>query len=96
MFLWHTVRDQMVSYRNSTVLAEAMAKAGRPCEFHLFPYGDHGMLKGLDTADVSSWMTLAMGFLETCRRARKPDFLECYTHAHQVAADKKLRAAQEA
>ena len=90
VFLWHTVRDQMVSYQNSTVLAEAMAKAGRPCEFHLFPYGDHGMLAGLDTADVSSWMKLAAGFLETCRRSSEPGFRECYTHAHQVAAEKKL------
>ena len=96
IFLWHTVRDQMVPYQNSMALAEAMAKAGRPCEFHLFPYGDHGMLKGVGTADVFSWMKLVPGFWETCRCSGEPDFRERYTHAYQVEAEKKRQAAQEA
>lgn len=96
MFLWHTVRDQMVDYHNSVLLAEAMAQAGRPCEFHLFPYGDHGMLMGLNTADVGSWMKLALGFMETCRRTGDRDFRERYTHLYQVETEKKQRVGRGA
>ena len=93
VFLWHTVRDQIVDYHNSVVLAEAMAKAGRPCELHLFPYGDHGMLEGLDTADVSAWPDLAVDFLRTCRASAETGFRERYTNAYQAAAQRRRQEA---
>ena len=92
IFLWHTVRDQIVDFHNSVVLAEAMAKVGRPCELHLFPYGDHGMLEGLDTADVGVWGSLAAHFLRTCRESAEPGFRERYTNAYQSAAQKRRKA----
>ena len=55
----------MVPYQNSLIFAEVMAKAGRPCELHIFPYGAHGMLLGIDTLDVGQWTSLAANFLRT-------------------------------
>ena len=64
-FLWHTIGDQLVPFRNSMEFAQAMAAHSRPCELHLFPFGKHGMLLGTDTPDISSWPQLAANFLQT-------------------------------
>lgn len=64
-FLFHTFRDQIVDYRNSICFAEAMYAAGLPCELRLFPYGDHGMLLGIDTLDVVTWTQAAIDFVQT-------------------------------
>lgn len=42
-FLVHTANDGAVPVRNSLVLAEAYAKAGRLFELHIYPDGPHGM-----------------------------------------------------
>ena len=64
-FVWHTATDQVVPYRNSTLLAEAMWQAGRKCELHLFPYGPHGMQLGYGRDDIRRWPEQAAAFLRT-------------------------------
>ncbi len=96
-FLWHTIRDQIVPYRNSVLFAEAMAEKGRPCELHLFPCGDHGMLLGLGTKDVSAWPRLAVNFIAAQRAARAAEtggraetYRRLYTNAEQARRERKL------
>ena len=43
MFLIHTVEDQMVSVRNSLVMAQALTDAGIPFGMRIYPHGLHGM-----------------------------------------------------
>ncbi len=94
-FLWHTVRDQVVPFRNSVYFAEALADAGVPCSLHLYPYGDHGMLLGLDTRDVFKWTQAAVDFAEVqfLRRAaeklgKTEEFQQLYTHPRQALLEK--------
>jgi acetyl esterase/lipase len=42
-FLWHTFEDATVPMENSLLFVSAMKKAEVPCEFHLFPQGEHGL-----------------------------------------------------
>lgn len=51
-FLWHTFTDEKVPVQNSLAFVQAMAEAGVPCEYHLYPYGKHGM--SLATPEVES------------------------------------------
>lgn len=91
-FLWHTVKDQMVSFRNSVQFAQAMAAADRPCELHLYPFGAHGMLQGIGTDDVSSWPALAKNFLATHWSLREhPERMERYTNAWQGKMQSDVR-----
>ena len=84
-FLMHTIRDQVVSYRNSLEFADAMAKFNRPCELNLFYWGDHGMLLGKDTLDVTQWPENACNFLKSLERdGSDPNFKQRYTHAYQA------------
>lgn len=91
-FLMHTVCDQMVSFRNSIEFASVMAKYKRPCELLLGYWGDHGMLLGKDTGDVSKWQELAVNFVKTLDEIEKnPEFLERYTNHYQA---RKVRNKQ--
>lgn len=89
-FVWATATDQLVNYRNSVAFAEAMCRAGRPCELRLFPYGAHGMLLGLETRDVGSWTEGARNFLETHWEMRdlNQEPMKRYTNAFQAEAEK--------
>lgn len=84
-FIWHTLTDQLVPFENSVRFAQAMAAKKRPCELHLFPYGNHGMLLGLDTPDLSQWPGMAKAFLETQWKMRDdPSSMQYrYTNEHQ-------------
>ena len=42
-FIWTTNTDGVVSPLNSIVFVEKLSLYNRPCEFHLFPIGPHGM-----------------------------------------------------
>lgn len=42
-FLWHTVTDTTVPVQNSLLMADAMARAGLPCELIIYPRGVHGL-----------------------------------------------------
>ena len=96
-FLWHTISDQMVCFRNSVVFAQAMSGCNRPCELHLFPYGDHGMLLGLGTDDVIQWPLLARNFLETQWKMRStPNALrERYTNRYQAKMEQTQQTIQK-
>lgn len=50
LFLWGTVTDQSVPVMNSYLLLEAYQKVGGNVEYHLFPFGGHG----LSVANASS------------------------------------------
>ena len=83
-FLMHTICDQIVPYRNSIAFADSMAKAGRPCELVLNYWGDHGMLLGKNTLDVSEWPEQADRFLKSLELAENdPEFRERYTNKYQ-------------
>lgn len=84
--VWATAADQLVDCRNSIVFAQAMFAAKRPCELHLFPFGSHGMLLGLDTRDVGAWTQTTRNFLETQWEMRDLDGapMERYTNAYQA------------
>lgn len=88
-FVWATMGDQLVDCRNSIRFAEAMLAAKRPCELHLYPYGDHGMLLGLDTFDVRAWPAAAKNFLETqwAFRADPAGMRKKYTNGYQSEAE---------
>lgn len=88
-FVWATFKDQVVDYRNSVVFAQAMAEKNRPCELHLYPWGNHGMLLGLDTLDVSSWTSDAKHFLDAQWEMRSdPDMVKPrYTNAYQIKSE---------
>ena len=84
-FLLHTILDQVVSFRNSIVFAEAMAKAQRPCELALNYWGDHGMLLGKNTLDVITWPEQADAFFKSVLLSQTdPEFRTKYTHPYQA------------
>ena len=83
-FLMHTICDQAVSYRNSLVFADAMAKKERPCKLVLNYWGDHGMLLGKNTLDAINWPEQADAFFKSVLLSeRDPEFRSRYTHAYQ-------------
>lgn len=85
-FMFHTVRDQVVDYRNSIRFAEAMAKAGRPCQLALTCWGDHGMLLAKNTLDGESWPEQADRFFRSVILSENdPGFRERYTNKYQAA-----------
>lgn len=46
MFACHAADDGLVPVEHSLLLGQAMAKAGRPFELHIFQQGDHGFALG--------------------------------------------------
>lgn len=83
-FLMHTVCDQTVSYRNSMLFAEAMAAVKVPCELALNYWGQHGMLLGKNTLDVSCWQQSAVSFIRTLEALESdPGYINRYTNAYQ-------------
>lgn len=50
-FIWTTLKDGLVPMENSMLFVQALRDAGVSVEFHLFPYGDHGL--SLATAEVT-------------------------------------------
>jgi len=71
-FIWHTYSDELVPVENATVFAEAMRRAGRPFELHVYPDGQHGLSLAtketsegmLGSAHVATWMPLAVQWLD--------------------------------
>ena len=71
-FIWTTFEDGLVCPRHSLLLAQAMQRAGCPCELHMFDHGVHGY--GLGNAEtgnqyapadknLASWPSLAANWL---------------------------------
>ncbi|MDD4817573.1 MAG: alpha/beta hydrolase [Victivallaceae bacterium] len=62
LLVWHTAQDTVVPVENSLLLEAAMRRIKRPCELHVFPYGDHGL--GLaENNPAAVWPELAAAFL---------------------------------
>lgn len=53
VFLMHTANDELVSVRNSLLLAEAYAEAGIPFELHIYPDAPHGVALGNEITECS-------------------------------------------
>ncbi len=72
-FIWHTADDEGVDIRHTLLYAEALAAAGVPFEYHVYPHGPHGLsLATAETAggnpdferpDVAEWFGAAVRFL---------------------------------
>lgn len=66
-FVWSTIEDQLVPCENTLLFFDAMRKAGRPCDMHIFPHGHHGMQMGYGRRDIALWPEMARNFLtDTC------------------------------
>ena len=88
-FLMHTIRDQVVPYRNSMEFADAMAKNDRPCQLALYNWGDHGMLLGINTLDVVRWPEEAVAFMESVEAfAKDTSYIARYTNSYQAQMEK--------
>ena len=75
----------LLSVCSCVLFAQALKAHQVPCELHIFAAGDHGILLGMDTPDVSQWPQLAKTFIEThTGTVRTPR--ENYTHKHQCEA----------
>ncbi|MBP5301083.1 MAG: alpha/beta hydrolase [Victivallales bacterium] len=94
-FLWHTLTDEMVPAKGSLAMANALAEKGTEFSFHLFPYGDHGMLLAYRT-DAAAWPQLAAEFLLAAWRKRSvspENFHRYYNYADQIALEKEFGLA---
>lgn len=94
-FLWHTMTDEMVPVTGSLAMANALAEKGTEFSFHLFPYGDHGMLLAYRT-DAADWPLMAARFLQAAwqkRTAAPKEFQRFYTNAAQIALEQELGLA---
>ena len=73
-FLWHTFTDNAVPVENSLLFVGAMRQAGVPAEFHMYPFGGHGLSLAnrltLDRGGCSlqeectSWISMAHTWIE--------------------------------
>lgn len=62
-FLWHTAEDPVVPVENSLLYAQALSAHKVPFEFHIYPYGPHG----LSTADHLLWENLDARYVRASR-----------------------------
>ena len=58
LFIWHTAGDEMVPVDGSFALARTYVRKGLPVDFHLFPFGTHGVALGNEVtlADNPNWL----------------------------------------
>lgn len=79
-FLWHTQSDPTVPVENSLRYVQALQEHGIPCEFHMYPVGEHGLstagefTRRSDGAklqpECESWLSLLNIWLTSlCRNA---------------------------
>jgi acetyl esterase/lipase len=62
-FIVHTHQDSVVPASQSTLLYDALLKAGVAAELHIFNQGDHGLGLAVDDPDTGLWPKLLMGWL---------------------------------
>ena len=92
VFLWHTMTDQMVPVEGSIAMMHALAKRQATFSFHLFPYGDHGMLLA-ERTDAAKWPEMATRFLQAAwlkRDSAPEEFKQYYTNAAQAELEREL------
>lgn len=61
-FIWHTFNDGAVPIQNTLLYASALAEAGVPFEYHVYPDGVHG----LSLATTETWSKLPTHESTTC------------------------------
>ncbi|MBQ4481026.1 MAG: alpha/beta hydrolase [Victivallales bacterium] len=91
-FLWHTMTDQIVPVEGSIAMMHALADHGVTFSFHLFPYGDHGMLLA-ERTDAAGWPAMATRFFQAVwlkRDAAPEEFKRYYTNEAQSGLEKEL------
>lgn len=74
VFLMHTANDEMVSVRNSLLLADAYARVGVPFEMHIYPDAPHGVALGnaitkcavekWENVSIAKWVDLAVEWMD--------------------------------
>lgn len=74
-FIWHTFNDGLVPIQNTLLYANAMAAAGVPFEYHVYPDGVHGLALSnsetsvgqphLDRPEVAGWMQDAIRYVKS-------------------------------
>ena len=62
-FIWHTFNDTCVPIQNTLLYASALADAGVPFEYHVYPDGVHG----LSLANRETWVGLPTHYNPTCQ-----------------------------
>ena len=75
-FIMHTHQDSVVPASQSTLIYNALLKAGVPAELHIFNQGDHGLGLATDDPDVGHW----------------PKLLQAWLRRHSFLTDKKRLA----
>ena len=72
-FMWHTVTDEAVSYKNSTLFEQALKENNIPVELHLYPEGMHGLalaneVTAMDESQIvpscQDWFDKAMAWIK--------------------------------
>lgn len=73
LFLWGTYTDKSVPVENSLKLIEAYRKVDASIEYHLFPFGGHGLSvanaessdgkKELESSYIAKWFNLAIEWI---------------------------------
>ena len=74
-FLWGTAEDELVPVENTVLLLEKLTEYKVPVEYHLFPYGLHGLslaTKEVEESDkqrwadqhIARWMPLCINWLD--------------------------------
>ena len=70
-FICHTARDRGVPPKDSIFFATKLLEAGVPCELHIFPNGEHGLVLGTPQLNVNGgdksfaqWVGLATSWLD--------------------------------
>ncbi len=61
-FIWHTFNDGAVPIQNTLLYATAMAAAGVPFEYHVYPDGVHG----LSLCNEETWVGIPAMISPTC------------------------------
>ena len=62
-FIWHTSNDGGVNVINSYRYAEALRRANKVCEMHIFPDGPHGLGLAPNNPHVAQWAGLMRNLL---------------------------------
>ena len=82
VFLWHTAEDPAVPVENSLIFAKQLSKYKVPFEFHVYPFGEHGLSLATDEvaepdkerfADphVAGWIKLCGEWMDEMAAGRK-------------------------
>ncbi|MGL9750209.1 alpha/beta hydrolase [Enterococcus sp. DIV0170] len=72
LFIWHTTEDTVTNAKYTTSLVKKIQDIGRPCEYHLFRQGRHGLACGNKhyankpddiNISISMWLPLVFNWM---------------------------------